>query len=88
MRCCDPGRGHTLMEFAMQSVSPAVTLEPVINSKNVVSLTVVVGGTLCFMSLAALTAYSINKTGGTEALSGMAQVGNAFSWLKRGVGEA
>ena len=70
----------------MQSVSPAVALVPVINSTNVVSLTIVVGGTLCFMSLAALTAYSINKTGGTEALSGLAQVVSAFSWLQGSLG--
>lgn len=56
MRCCDPGRGHTLVEFAMQSVPPAVTREPVITSQNVVPLAVVV-------SLAGLAAYSIKKTG-------------------------
>ncbi|TFV92598.1 hypothetical protein E4P40_02420 [Blastococcus sp. CT_GayMR20] len=67
----------------MQSVSSEVTRERVITSKNVVALTVVVGG---FMTLAGLTVYSINKTGGTEALSGMAQVVSAFSWLQGSLG--
>ena len=70
----------------MQSVSSEVTREPVITSKNVVALTVVGCGALCFMTLAGLTVYSINKTGGTEALSGMAQVVSAFSWLQGSLG--
>jgi hypothetical protein len=58
----------------MQSVSPAVMPEPVITSQNVVPLAKVVVGGLCVMSLLGVTAYSINKTGSAEALSGMAPV--------------
>jgi hypothetical protein len=45
----------------MQSVSPAVTPEPVITSQNVVHLAKVVVGGVCVMSLLGVTAYSIKK---------------------------
>ncbi len=70
----------------MQSVPSAVTREPVITSKNVVSLTLVVGGALCFVTLAGVTVYAIQKPGGSEALRGMAQVVGAFGGLQASLG--
>lgn len=70
----------------MQSVSSAVTREPVITSNNVVRLTAVVSCSLCFVTLAGVTVYAIKKTGGTEVLSGMAQVVSAISGLQASLG--
>ena len=62
----------------MQSISSAGSREPVITSRNVVPLSLGVTGLLC---VTALSFYAINKTGSTDALSGLAPIGFAFTGM-------
>lgn len=78
MRCCDPGRSHTFMEPIMQSLSPVTAHQQVITSENVVPLVLGVTITLCATGL---ITYAVKKTGSTEALTALAPVVGAFSWM-------